>query len=148
MSSTIYRAAVIGLGRMGSTFDDEIKQGGQFFMPYCHAPSYVASPHTELIAGVDPHAEQGKIFAERWGLSERQIYADYKEMLEKERPDFVSVCTTARHRAVIMQDAINAGGQGDLGRETLYDQPGRSRQRDRPRQPQGRRRRRQLLAPL
>lgn len=109
MSSTIYRAAVIGLGRMGSTFDDEIKQGGQFFMPYCHAPSYVASPHTELIAGVDPHAEQGRIFADRWGLSQGQIYADYKEMLEKERPDFVSVCTTARHRAVIMQDAINAG---------------------------------------
>ena len=44
MSEKTYRAAVIGLGRMGSTFDDEIKQGGQFFMPYCHAPTYVASP--------------------------------------------------------------------------------------------------------
>ncbi len=109
MSSKTYRAAVIGLGRMGSTFDDEIKQGGQFFMPYCHAPSYVASPQTELVAGVDPHAEQGKIFAQRWGLTERQIYADYREMLEEERPDFVSVCTTARHRAAIMQEAINAG---------------------------------------
>ena len=31
MSEKTYRAAVIGLGRMGSTFDDEIKQGGQFF---------------------------------------------------------------------------------------------------------------------
>ena len=63
MSGKTYRAAVIGLGRMGSTFDDEIKQGGQFFMPYCHAPTYVASPHTELVAGADPHAEQGAIFA-------------------------------------------------------------------------------------
>jgi predicted dehydrogenase len=109
MSGKTYRAAVIGLGRMGSTFDDEIKQGGQFFMPYCHAPTYVASPHTELVAGVDPHAEQGAIFAQRWGLESGQIYADYREMLEAEKPDFVSLCTTARHRAAIMIDAINAG---------------------------------------
>ena len=109
MSEKTYRAAVIGLGRMGSTFDDEIKQGGQFFMPYCHAPTYVASPHTELVAGADPHAEQGAIFAERWGLNSGQIYADYREMLETERPDFVSLCTTARHRAEIMIDAVNAG---------------------------------------
>ena len=30
-------------------------------------------------------------------------------MLEAERPDLVSLCTTARHRAAIMIDAINAG---------------------------------------
>ena len=39
-----YRAAVIGLGRMGSTFDDEITQGGSLFLPYCHGPSYHAAP--------------------------------------------------------------------------------------------------------
>ena len=109
MPERTYRAAVIGLGRMGSTFDDEIRQGGQFFMPCCHAPTYVASPITELVAGADPHAEQGAIFAERWGLEDRQIYADYRDMLEAERPDFVSMCTTARLRASIMIDAINAG---------------------------------------
>ena len=109
MSKNTYRAAVIGLGRMGSTFDDEIRQGGQFFMPYCHAPTYVASPHTQLVAGADPHAQQGAIFADRWGLEDRQIYADYNEMLEAEKPDFVSMCTTARLRAAIMIDAINAG---------------------------------------
>ena len=109
MSVTTYRAAVIGLGRMGSTFDDEIKQGGQFFMPYCHAPSYAASPHTQLVAGADPHPQQGAIFAQRWGLSDRHIYRDYRDMLEAERPDIVSVCTTARHRAAIMLDLINAG---------------------------------------
>ncbi|MDE0078250.1 MAG: Gfo/Idh/MocA family oxidoreductase [Caldilineaceae bacterium] len=104
-----YRAAVIGLGRMGSTFDDEITRGGQFFMPYCHAPTYVASPYTNLVAGADPHAEQGEIFADRWGLESGQIYADYREMLEAVQPEFVSLCTTARHRAAIMIDAINAG---------------------------------------
>ena len=109
MSDPKYRAAVIGLGRMGSTFDDEIKQGGQFFMPYCHAPTYVASPHTELVAGADPHTQQGEIFADRWGLDQSKIYPDYRDMLETEKPDFVSLCTTARLRASIMIDAINAG---------------------------------------
>ncbi len=36
---------------MGSTFDDEMEQGGAIFLPYCHTPSYVASPQTELVAG-------------------------------------------------------------------------------------------------
>ena len=94
---------------MGSTFDDEITQGGQFFMPYCHGPTYVASPNTDLVAGADPHTEQGEIFADRWGLETGQIYTDYRAMLERVRPDFVSICTTARHRAAIMIDAINAG---------------------------------------
>ena len=145
----MYKAAVIGLGRMGSTFDDEIKQGGSIFLPYCHGPSYVASPHTELVAGADPHAEQGAIFAERWGLSDRQIYSDHRAMLEAERPDFVSVCTTARHRAAILQDAINAGVKGDLVRKRPFTLSlAESRCRDRPFEAQGRCAGHQLLAAL
>ncbi len=106
---TGYRAAVIGLGRMGSTFDDEIQRGGSLFLPYCHAPAYEASPHTELVAGADPHAEQRAIFGERWGLSSDHLYADHKEMLEKEDIDVVSVTTTAKFRARIVQDAALAG---------------------------------------
>ena len=107
-----YRAGVIGLGRMGSTFDDEITQGGSLFLPYCHAPSYDASPKTELVSGADLHAEQASIFGERWGLSSEHIYSDYREMLAKEDLDIVSVCTTARVRATIVQDVARAGVKG------------------------------------
>ena len=106
---TTYRAAVIGLGRMGSTFDDEITQGGSLFLPYCHAPSYAASPHTELVAGADLHPEQRARFGQRWEIGADHLYADYRTMLEKERLDIVSVCTTARHRAAIVQDCVRAG---------------------------------------
>ena len=106
---TTYRAAVIGLGRMGSTFDDEITQGGSIFLPYCHAPSYTASPRVTLVAGADPHAEQRAIFGERWGLEADHLYADYKTMLANEPLDIVSVCTTARHRSAIVQDIARAG---------------------------------------
>jgi predicted dehydrogenase len=104
-----YRAAVIGLGRMGSTFDDEMKAGGQIYLPYCHTPTYVASPHTELVAGVDPHEVQRQIYGERWDLDTEHLYSDYREMLECEKPDIVSVCTTARGRAEIVETVARSG---------------------------------------
>ncbi len=104
-----YRAAVIGLGRMGSTFDDEIEQGGSVFLPYCHAPSYHAAPDVDLVAGADPHDEQRAIFGKRWGIEDGRLYADYREMLERERIDLLSVCTTARVRSQIVQDAARVG---------------------------------------
>ncbi len=106
---TTYRAAVIGLGRMGSTFDDEMSEGGSIFLPYCHAPSYRASPHTDLVAGADLHDEQRAIFGERWGLEQDHLYSDYRQMLERENLDLVSVCTTARIRSQIVEDCARAG---------------------------------------
>ena len=53
-----YRAAIISLGRMGSTFGDEITRGGSLFLPYCHAPAYVHSQRTELVSGADIHDVQ------------------------------------------------------------------------------------------
>jgi predicted dehydrogenase len=109
MPGPTYRAAVIGLGRMGSTFDDEITQGGSIFLPYCHAPTYHAATNIELVSGTDPHDEQRQIFGQRWGLDEGHLYADYRQMLQKENLDIVSICTTARHRAAIIEDVAAAG---------------------------------------
>ena len=106
---SIYRAAVIGLGRMGSTFDDEMTRGGSLFLPYCHGPAYFYSPKTELAAGADIHDEQRAIFGGRWGLPPERLYSDYEEMLEAEKPDIVSVCTTARIRSEIVQKVARAG---------------------------------------
>ena len=104
-----YRAAVIGVGRMGSTFDDEVKEGGTIFIPYCHAPAYVAYPDTTLVAGADPHEGQREDFAKRWELTPEHVHVDYREMLEKEKPDIVSVCTSAKPRAEIVQHTARAG---------------------------------------
>lgn len=104
-----YKAAVIGLGRMGSTFDDEIERGGSIYLPYCHGPSYFYSPSVDLVAGADTHEEQRTLFGERWDLSDEHIHADYMEMVDRERPEIVSVCTTARPRAKIMLDLARSG---------------------------------------
>jgi len=112
VTTETYRAAVIGLGRMGSTFDDEIEQGGALFLPYCHAPSYDAHPRVELVAGVDPHPEQRQIFGERWGIDSEHLYADVAQMLAKEDLDLVSICTTARVRRDIAVAVASAGVRG------------------------------------
>ena len=106
---TRYRSAVIGLGRMGSTFDDEMLRGGLTFLPYCHGPAYYHSPLVDLVSGADLHPEQRSLFGERWGVSGDHLYSDYNEMLSEEDLDIVSVCTTARHRSQIVQDVARAG---------------------------------------
>lgn len=103
------RAAVIGLGRMGSTYDDEVTTGGSVFLPYAHAPSYAAAPGVDLVAGADPHDEQRDLFGERWFIAKQHLYADYREMLAQEQLDIVSVCTSTRLRSQIVQDAARAG---------------------------------------
>ena len=88
-----YRAGVIGLGRMGSTFDDESPKAVRSSYLNCHGPTYHVAQNIELVAGSDPYQEQADLFAERWGIDHSHIYNDHREMLEKKFLDIVSVCT-------------------------------------------------------
>jgi predicted dehydrogenase len=103
------RAAIIGLGRMGSTFDEEVGPYGRWRPPHAHAACYRAAPQVELVAGADPHPAQREAFARKWGLDPDHLYADHGELLERERPELVSLCTSARPRARILADVLEAG---------------------------------------
>lgn len=89
MSEKKYRVGIIGLGRMGSTIDDE----GHTELPYSVAASAQASPLLELVAGADLNADKRAAFSARWGVE--STYEDYREMVEKEALDLVAVCTAA-----------------------------------------------------
>ena len=89
MPSRKTRVAIIGLGRMGSTIDDE----GHTKYPYSIATSTKASPHLELVAGVDIIEEKRTAFTKRWGIE--AVYQDFGRMIEVEKPDLVAVCTAA-----------------------------------------------------
>ena len=84
-----YRVGIVGLGRMGSTIDDE----GHTDQPYSIAASCRASARLEVVAGADPQAERREAFGERWAVP--ALYADYRRMVVQEAPDLVAVCTTA-----------------------------------------------------
>ncbi len=56
-----------------------------------HGRGYKACPHTTLVALADIVPENAEAFQAEHGGD--RIYTDYKEMLEKEKPDLVSICT-------------------------------------------------------
>jgi len=107
MSHSECRVAIIGLGRIASTIDDEIRPGSGVMLPYSHMACYREAPGVEVVAGADPYEEQRAAFRARWGVE--RLYADYREMLERERPDMVSACTSARPRPAIVKDCAAAG---------------------------------------
>ena len=70
-----YRAALIGCGNIARA----------------HAQGYKGVERIDLVAGADPDEQKGRVFAEQFDIP--QMYADYREMLDAEKPDIVSICT-------------------------------------------------------
>lgn len=103
----MYRAGIIGLGRIASTIDDEAQGNPAVMLPYSHMACYRAVPEIDVVAGADPYQEQRDDFQRRWGVE--SLYADYREMLEQERLDIVSVATSAKPRPQIVIDCARAG---------------------------------------
>ncbi|TVY09676.1 Gfo/Idh/MocA family protein [Paenibacillus cremeus] len=71
-----------------------------------HIPEYEQNPNVELVAFCDPVIERAEKYAEKHGA---KAYADYKELLAKEKVDAVSVCTPNALHAAVAIAAANAG---------------------------------------
>lgn len=72
-----------------------------------HARGYMASPDVELVACADPVAENAKKLSEEFGVA--RTYSDHMEMLQKEKPDIVSVCVWTGLHLPLIRDAVAAG---------------------------------------
>jgi len=83
-----HTVAIIGLGRMGSTIDDE----GHGDVPYSVAAATRASERLELVAGADLLPDKRDAFQSRWGTA---VYEDFRDMIDREKPDLVAICTAA-----------------------------------------------------
>ena len=119
MTATL-RAAIVGAGRIASTYDDAVDpqrstdffQGGRrhpglyTIHPVNHAEAYKTSPGYELVAVVGRDPERQRAFAERWGVED---YGILEEMLETERPDVVSICTQSADKAEAVLRIAQAG---------------------------------------
>ncbi|MEA2531442.1 MAG: hypothetical protein QOG89_3086 [Thermomicrobiales bacterium] len=112
-----YRVAVIGLGRISSTIDEEVIGNSAVMLPFSHMGCFREVPRVEVVAGADPYQEQRDAFAQRWGVT--NVYADYREMLERERPDIVSVATSAKPRPNIVIDCARAGVRAILAEKPI-----------------------------
>ena len=110
------RTAIISAGRMASTIDDEITSMDTWpslkqQLPYSHAPCYKEFPdEIEMVAVCDLVEEKCKTFCERWDVP--RYYLDYREMIEKEKPDIVSIATAAGLHAEMAIFAMEHGVKG------------------------------------
>jgi predicted dehydrogenase len=112
---SVYRVGIIGLGRMGSTIDDE----GHQYVPYSIAASCAASEHLEVAAGADLLVERREAFGSRWGVS--ALYEDYREMVAAEKPDLVAICTTASGLQKPANRAPDSSFRGDSHADLAVD---------------------------
>ncbi len=81
------RCAIVGLGRIGSTLEqDRLRE-----KPASHAGAVAASPDCILAAGCDLRADRREAFARRWRCP--SVYEDARLMLERHSPDILHVAT-------------------------------------------------------
>ncbi|MCB0112528.1 MAG: Gfo/Idh/MocA family oxidoreductase [Caldilineaceae bacterium] len=115
------RAAIVGTGRIASTYDDEVvnplpaayyqgenRHAGMYtVLPVNHAESYQTTPGFDLVAAANRGADKLHAFGERRGV--RALYTDFRQMLRQEQPDVVSVCTQSADKAEVTVAAAEAG---------------------------------------
>jgi predicted dehydrogenase len=104
MNPRSYRVAIVGLGRMGSTIDDELPAGSP---PYSIASACRASERLQVVAGADVDPAKRQTFGERWGV--RALYDDYLAMIRQEQPDLVAICTKGALHAEMSIQVAKAG---------------------------------------
>jgi len=115
MDNQALRTAIIGAGRMASTIDDEIRSMDRWpslrsQLPYSHAPCYRSCPDYQMVAVCDLDETKCRAFCERWDVPRH--YLDYREMIEEERPDVVSITTPASSHAEPAIFAMEHGVRG------------------------------------
>jgi len=89
-----------------------------------HANWYRDFPMTEITAIADISEDSLKKFAEEYNV--QKTYTDYIEMLEKEKPDIVSVCTRPKQHAEITIEAAKRGVKGILCEKPMAENLGRA----------------------
>lgn len=94
-----YRVALFGLGKIA----------------YAHMHGYLAPENADrimVVAGADPSEEARKAFAQRYNID--GVYSDYLELLKKEKPDIVSICTWPPLHVEMVEASASAGVKGIL----------------------------------
>jgi predicted dehydrogenase len=102
-----YRAAIIGTARVGSWYDELLADTPEQ-VPSSHAGCYAAHPQTGLVAGSDLDPERLERFGKKWGVT--ALYADYRELLTRERPDVVSITTSWGHDHAAIAPVVAESG--------------------------------------
>lgn len=99
----LYKAAIVGCGRIGCAFDDDPRRG----RVSTHASAYVRTLGVELVALADIDRTKLEHYGNKFGVPGR--YEDYRQMLAHEQPDVLSVCTWNNTHWEIVEKAVEVG---------------------------------------
>ena len=105
-----YRAVIVGAGRMAGTIDDEVIDYPAMILPMSHAAAYAAVDEVEVVAVADLDEAKARNLQQRYGIA--RTYTDYREMIETERPDLVSIATPCTAHAEVTIFAAEHGARG------------------------------------
>ena len=99
------KAGIIGCGRMGAFTSQAVKSyAPQCWFPLSHAESFISHPNIKLTSLCDAEIASLKKASTKYGID--KIYLNYKDLILKERPDFLSIATRTIGRSEIIRFAI------------------------------------------
>ena len=117
MAKPEYSAAIIGLTGIGAGREPE-DHGVPLYgrMPRSHAGAYHQNPQTRVVGVCELRESHLAEFKRNWGdvWPDVRLYTDYQEMLDREKPDFVSVATSDHAHADITVAAAQRGARAIL----------------------------------
>ena len=115
MKNKTYRVAIVGLSGIGMN-RPTIEPGAVLNtpMPHSHVASYAVLPNTKVVAVCELKTELFDQFKEQWGdaFPDARTYVDYREMIDQENLDILSVATSDNRHTDIVVYAANAGIKG------------------------------------
>lgn len=106
-----YRCGIVGLTSIASAPVAPRLSGGRQVLPYSHASALAMLPNTRVVATCDIVPALVESFVEQWGATwpGLRTYCDYREMLDNEEIDILSVCTPDDRHAEIVIAAAERG---------------------------------------
>lgn len=111
----MFRAGIVGCGRIGSQFDDDPKR--KFVAT--HAGAYSTVDEVELVAACDLDKEKLAKCGQRWQIP--SLYQDYREILSRETLDILSICTWNSTHLDIVKEAVSNGVRAIFGEKPIAD---------------------------
>jgi len=112
-----YKAVIIGLTGIGARRPAESPDLPLYgAMPRSHAAAYYRHPQTEVVGVCDIRQDALDAFKADWHdiWPDLHYYTDYREMLETEQPDLISVVTPDHLHGDITVDAANGSTRAIL----------------------------------
>ena len=106
-----YRCAIIGLTNIAGGLATASLTGGRHPLPYSHASALAMIPRARVVAVCELVPALAQQFLDHWGDTwpNIHVYTDYREMLQREGIDVLSVCTPDNRHAAVVIDAANYG---------------------------------------